>query len=166
MKIVLVALGAVALLVVTVVAVGAMLPVRHRAAREAVYPAQRDSVFALITDVERFPAWRSGVERVETQAAGAGRVRYVELGDDGEIPYEVVESVPGRRHVTRIAGEGLPFGGTWTFDLEDAPGGTRLRITEDGEVYNPLFRFVSRFILGHHHTIERFLTDLRAVTGG
>lgn len=166
MRIVLIALGGLALLVVGVVAVGSMLPAAHRAVRDAVYPVPRDSVFALITDVERFPAWRSGVERVELQPTDAGSLRYVEFGNDGEIPYEVVESVPGRRHVTRIAGEGLPFGGTWTFDLEDVPGGTRLRITEDGVVHNPLFRFVSRFILGHHHTIERFLGDLRGVTGG
>lgn len=166
MRIVLVALGGLALLVVGVVAVGSMLPAGHRAVREAVYPVPRDSLFALITDVDRFPNWRSGVERVERQTTDDGSLRYVEFGDDGEIPYEVVESAPGRRHVTRIAGEDLPFGGTWTFNLEDAPGGTRLRITEDGEVHNPLFRFVSRFILGYHRTIERFLGDLRAVTAG
>jgi hypothetical protein len=166
MKILLAGLGAVAVLVVTVVAIGAMLPVGHRAAREAVYPAPRDSVFALITGIERFPEWRTGVQRVERQPSDSGAIRYVEFGDDGAIPYEVVESVSGRRHVTRIAGEGLPFGGTWTFELADAPAGTRLRITEDGEVYNPLFRFASRFILGHHHTIERFLADLREVTDG
>ena len=39
-------------------------------------------------------------------------------------------------------------------------GGTALRITEDGEVYNPLFRFMSQFVFGHHATVDTFLTDL------
>ena len=40
-------------------------------------------------------------------------------------------------------------------------GGTRLTITEDGEVYNPLFRFVSRFIMGHTSSIDRYLADVQ-----
>lgn len=166
MKIVLMVLAALVLLAAVVLGIGATLPVGHRAVGEAVYPASRDSLFAVITDLERFPEWRSGVERVERQPAPAGEVRYVEFGADGEIPYQVIENVPGRRRVTRIAGNDLPFGGTWTFELTDAPGGTRLRITEDGEVYHPVFRFVSRYIMGHERSVNGFLDDLRRRLGG
>ncbi len=48
-------------------------------------------------------------------------------------------------------------------ELAAAAGGTRVRVTEDGEVYNPLFRFVSRFIMGHTATMDRYLDDLAAV---
>ena len=65
-----------------------------------------------------------------------------------------------RRLVTRIADTGLPFGGQWTYELVPDGEGTRLTITEDGEVYNPLFRFVSRFVMGHTATIERYLDDV------
>jgi hypothetical protein len=52
------------------------------------------------------------------------------------------------RIVTTITGGVRAFGGRWTYDV--APGGetTVLQITEDGEVYNPLFRVVSRFVVG------------------
>jgi hypothetical protein len=40
--------------------------------------------------------------------------------------------------------------------------GTELTITENGEVYNPLFRFVSRFIMGHAATIEKYQRDVAA----
>jgi hypothetical protein len=76
--------------------------------------------------------------------------------------------VPPRRMVTRIADPDLPFGGGWTFELEPADGpqgGTSVRITEDGEVYNPVFRFVSRFVLGHTRSMERYLADLQAQAG-
>lgn len=38
--------------------------------------------------------------------------------------------------------------------------GADLRIHEDGEVYNVIFRFLSRFILGYHGSIEGFLRNL------
>ena len=33
-------------------------------------------------------------------------------------------------------------------------------IVERGEVSNPVFRFVSRFVMGHARTIEDYLNDL------
>jgi hypothetical protein len=38
--------------------------------------------------------------------------------------------------------------------------GTLVRITEHGEVYNPLFRVLSRFVFGHTSTMEQFLRNL------
>jgi hypothetical protein len=55
----------------------------------------------------------------------------------------------------------LPFGGTWTFDVAAAPGGTSLTITEDGEVYNPIFRFMSKTVFSPYKTIDTYQADLR-----
>jgi hypothetical protein len=154
--------GALLAVIALTAAIGATLPVRHTASREAIYPASRDSLYALITNVSGYTTWRSGLERVEAQPPVAGRDRWLEVSTDGEILFEAVESVPGVRRIARIADPELPFGGTWTFELEEAAGGTRLRITEDGEVYNPIFRFMSRFVFGHEGGIERFLADVGA----
>jgi hypothetical protein len=43
--------------------------------------------------------------------------------------------------------------------------GTSVRITEDGEVYNPVFRFVTRFILGETATIDAYLRAMGKATG-
>jgi len=43
---------------------------------------------------------------------------------------------------------------------ETTAEGTLLTITEDDEVYNPIYRFVSRFIIGHTQTIDSYLNDL------
>lgn len=61
----------------------------------------------------------------------------------------------------RIADPNLPFGGTWTYDLVPGDQACSLTVTEDGEVYNPLFRFVSRFIIGHTATIDSYLKALQ-----
>lgn len=153
--------GGLLALVGVVAALGALLPVEHRAVGESSYAVSRDSLYAVLLDVESFPAWRSGMKRVERRDPVAGRERWLEVTGDGEILYERVEALPGRRIVTRIADPALPFGGRWTLELADAPGGTRLRITEDGEVYNPVFRFASKYVFGHDATIEAFLADLR-----
>ena len=74
----------------------------------------------------------------------------------------VVDIAPPPRHlVTRIADDGLPFGGRWEYRIEpDGAGGSNVTITEHGSVYNPLFRFVSRYIMGHTATIESYLRAL------
>jgi uncharacterized protein YndB with AHSA1/START domain len=156
------AYGALALVLAAfaVIGIGALLPVQHHSVRERIVGASPAAVFNLITDVARYPSWRSGVEHAEVLPSADGRLAFRETGRDGTIPYVVVSSEPDRRLVTQIAGRNLPFGGRWTFELTPIGGGTRLRITEDGEVYNPLYRFVSRFIIGQTAAIDRYLADV------
>jgi Polyketide cyclase / dehydrase and lipid transport len=118
-------------------------------------------VFALIRAPSDFPNWRRGVSRVEMVAPENGRERFREVGKNGSILYEIESLDPPRRMVTRIADKSLPFGGTWTFDVAPGPDGATLRIVENGEVYNPIFRFVSRFIMGHTATIDAYLADVQ-----
>ena len=151
-------LGAVALVVL---AIGYSLPVKHRAVREATIATSPQVLYQLITDVERFPGWRSSVKSVEKLPDSGGRKSFREIGGDGIILYEVESAQPNQRLVTRIADRSLPFGGTWTYELVPKGDSTTLRITEDGEVYNPLFRFVSRFVMGHTATIDKYLDDVR-----
>jgi uncharacterized protein YndB with AHSA1/START domain len=155
-------LGAIALIVLLV---GWSLPVKHSATGEATLKASPQSLYQLITDVDRFPEWRSSVKRIERVPDSAGKTRFREVGGDGTILYEVESAVPNQRLVTRIADPSLPFGGSWTHQLIPRGDSTTLRITEDGEVYNPIFRFVSRFVFGHTATIEKYLADVRSAAG-
>lgn len=153
-------------LIAIVVGIGFALPEAHLASVRADVSAPRADVWSLISDVERAPEWRSDVDRVEIRPAVDGRPAWEEISGTGPLPMALVESVPEERRVTRILDDGMPFGGTWTIELGDAPGGgTRVTITEDGRVYNPIFRFVSRFIMGHYGTAERYLRDLGARFG-
>jgi hypothetical protein len=52
------------------------------------------------------------------------------------------------------------FGGTWTFEVEPAADGCNVTITERGEVYNPFFRFMGRFVLGYSGTLNAYLQAL------
>jgi uncharacterized protein YndB with AHSA1/START domain len=160
MRYVLIVAGGLALIVMVVLLVGWTLPVGHRVTREATYPATPGQVFKLITDVKSFPQWRPSVKEVEVLPPVDGRSQFRETGKDGKILYQIDSIAPNEYLITRIADRSLPFGGKWTYQLTSRGDSTNLSITEDGEVYNPVFRFVSRFVFGHTATMDRYLSDL------
>jgi hypothetical protein len=160
MKYVLIALGLLVALGLVVLLIGAMLPVSHRTSRRATYHRPAADAIKLIATASEFPLWRRAVTKVEMLSGPSGRQRYREQGKNGSIVYEVEGLTPNQGLVTRIVDPSLPFGGTWTYALVQEGAITTLTITEDGEVYNPVFRFVSRFVMGHNTTIDEFLTDL------
>lgn len=155
----LVGLGAV------VAIIGWLLPVSHVASRTVTAGRPPAEVYALVADVAAYSQWWSEVSKVEMLPAEPGIVRFREHMTSGPIVMEVAEAVPAQRFVTRIADPDQPFGGTWTFEIAAEPGGSRLTITERGEVYNPIFRFVSRFIFGHTSTMDSFLRAVSARLG-
>ena len=156
-------LGIVGLLVaviLVVVIVGYLLPQSHEASMSAKYSVPPDTLWASLTDVQAFPNWRPGVTRVAPLPDENGQRGWREYASGDVVTYRVTEFEPPRRLVARIADENLPYGGTWTYVLTPVDSGTHLTITERGEVYNPIFRFVSRFILGHTGTMNDVLRAL------
>lgn len=138
--------------------VGALLPRRHRGTRKARFRASPEALYAVLAGP---PDWRTGVKGFGLVPDEAGRRRWWEQDEHGQkITYELVEDSPPRRMAVRIADHGLPFGGTWTFDIAPVAGGSELRVSEDGEIYNVMFRFMARFVFGYTASIETYLRDL------
>ena len=159
-------LGAIAVSVVVVVGVGAMLPQDHEVSRTVLLAAPPERVWAVITDVGRYPTWRRGVTSVTMEPTAGALTRWREHTGSESLGYEMNTADRPMRLVTRITDEGIPFGGGWTFDLAPTHDGTSLTITERGSVYNPLFRFVSRFVMGHTKTIDEYAADLVVALNG
>ncbi len=142
--------------------VGFLLPVAHVASRTARLKAPPQAVWDLISGA---PDWRPEVASYNNLPLRDGRQAWTEMSKDGRaITFERVESVPPRHMVTRID-PGQPFGGTWTYDIVPNDNGSLLTITENGEVYNPVFRFVSRFVMGHTASIDAYLKALKTKLG-
>ena len=159
MKWILLTLGVLVAIVAVIAIVGLLLPRDHAASTTTTIKAPPDSVWEALTDVREYPRWRPGLRSVDVLST-EGALRWREVGSDGAITYERTEEQRPRRLVSRIADETLPFGGSWTYDLTPGAEGTRLTITERGYVTNPLFRFMARFVFGHHRTQEDFLRGL------
>jgi Polyketide cyclase / dehydrase and lipid transport len=161
MKIAFYVLGALVLTVLVVIGIGYRLPVKHSATVSARFRTSADSLFATITNLEGRASWRTGLTSVQSVPSTDGRSRFQEVSSDGTITYLVEASQVPHRYVTRIDDRSLPFGGTWTYDIAPSTdGATVLTIREDGEVYSPLFRFVSRYVFGHERTMQRYMSDL------
>jgi hypothetical protein len=143
-----------------VVAVGALLPRDHVATGEARFAAPPAIVAATIRDVEAQPGWRRGVQAIEVVERRPAGLRYVERSADGAIAFDFAEESPGTRFRSRIADPSLPFGGEWTIALAPDGAGTRVRIEEHGTVRNPVYRFVSAWVIGHDRTLKAYLADL------
>jgi hypothetical protein len=163
MKILLSVGAVVVLLVIAVILIGSLLPKRHVISRSASYRATPDQLFRLIAGRQN---WRPDVLHCEAVPDTDGRELTRETTRDGNtITYEMLDRVPDRLMKRRIATPNLPYSGSWIYSLEPGGESTVVRITEDGEVYNPVFRFVSRFVFGHTHTMDAYLHALGKATG-
>ena len=125
-------------LVGVIALIGYFLPAGHEASRSADFNKPPDAVFALLSDVNNYRSWWDGAD----------------------VKSEVVESVPPARIVTRVVGE-TQFGGTWTIEITPIPAGSRMTITERGEIYNVIFRALAKFVFGYTSTIDSCLQAAR-----
>jgi hypothetical protein len=158
MKWVIVVIGLLAFAAALIAAAGSLLPVKHRAARKARFRQAPRTIYAIVSGP---PDWRADVKAWGALPETNGRKRWWEQDSrGGKISYELMEDSATRR-VTRIADDTLPFGGTWTVEIMPLSGDeSEVRVTEDGEVYNVIFRFMSRFVFGYTAGIEAYLRNL------
>lgn len=161
----LIALCALGGVVMLVTVVGYLLPKGHIATRTVRLGAPPETIWALVTDYSAQPTWRSKLKAVERAPDQNGHEVWREIASDGSVmPLETLDAIPPAKLIRKIADPKLPFGGTWTYELTPDGAATRITITERGEVYNPIFRVVSRF-MNQRATIDRFLTDLAGKLG-
>src|SRR5262245_775304 len=160
MKWVLLTLAVVGLIIVIVFAIGSLVPRDHVAASAATIPAPQQAVFDALTDVQSFPKWRGDVASVEVLEPGPPPARWRETGKFGNMTFERVAMDAPHRLETRIADTGIAFGGGWTYVVEPNGNASRVTVTERGSIYNPAFRFMSKFIFGYYGSQEAYLRAL------
>lgn len=159
-KVLLIFLAVLLLLILVVIGIGMLLPQSHVVARSMLLKQKREDVYALISNMKGAPEWRKDIEMVEEVKDESGETLYREKSKHNVLTYRIVKREAPQKFATTIADKDAPFGGSWIFDLAEEGGGTRITITERGEVYSPVFRFMAKFVFGHHKTMEAYLTDL------
>lgn len=153
------------LLLVAVIAVaaawalGSALPRAHEEARSALLDVPAHRLYPVLVTPESFPEWRTGIARVDRHDSD----RFTEHGPDGPMTFRFLDRTSPSRLVVAVDDPEQPFTGTWTFEL--IPEGTsdmatRVRITERGEVPNPVFRVMAKVMMSPGDTMETYLTDL------
>ena len=152
-------------LVAIALIVGYSLPQNHTASRTASFSKPPEQVWATITDFAAFPSWRKEVQSVDVLPTADGKRSWRESSSRGESLTFVTDAWEPPNHMTaRIADKDLPFGGSWDYTISPNARGSTVTITENGEVYNPIFRVVSKF-MSNTATIDAYLSALAARLG-
>jgi hypothetical protein len=154
-------LGALGALILLIAGAGLLFPKAHVAARAAIIHHPPEELWKALESVEASSAWRPDVVKVERLADRYGNLTWRETDRRGRgITYEATESIAPRRQVRQIIERNLPFGGNWVIEIEPVPGGSRVKITEHGEIYNPIFRVLARCVVGYTRSMDDFLRNL------
>ncbi|MDX1647901.1 MAG: SRPBCC family protein [Longimicrobiales bacterium] len=135
--------------------IGSLLPVEHRATVSRTVPADVEVVWQRIDRVDGWPTWRN----VRVDMLSGDSVRVYDAWET--LTYRIERPRP-RTLVTEIVTAGLPFGGRWIWSVAPDDEGAVVTLVEEGEVYDPFFRFFSRFVFGHDSTMRSVLDELEA----
>jgi hypothetical protein len=149
--------AAIVVLILLVALIGLALPKAHRATRMARFAQSPEAVFALISGPQD---WRPGIKKWEQLAPDGGRPMWRQESGWGSITFAQTACDPPRLYQLQIADKNLPFSGTWTWQIAATETGCSCRITEEGEIDSPIFRFMSRFIFGQSRTINDYLNAI------
>ena len=105
---------------------------------------------------------RAGIADEDLHRHAAENIAQADALLFGRVTYEMMEDIPNQRIVTRIVDTNLGYSGGWTYNFKHDGDGTLVSITEDADVTNVFFRFMSRFVFGHTATIDKYQADLAA----
>jgi uncharacterized protein YndB with AHSA1/START domain len=108
--------------------------VRLDLAYEEVLPHPPEAVWAQLTDPAAIAEWLMAPDGFRLELGARFRLKTTHLAPGGWIEAEVLEIEPARRMVWSWASDDRRPPSTVTFELEPAPGGTRLRLTHEGEI--------------------------------
>jgi hypothetical protein len=164
-RILILLVGLLVALIVVVVVAGLLLPAEHRASRTLVTRQSPQSIWDTINNHADESKWRPDIQSVTPLGDRDGKPVWQETYKDGNtLALMTTESKPPTRLVREIAEEG-PFSGRWEIEIQSTSAGSNVTITEVGRVSNPLFRFVSKYVIGHTTQMEKYLGSLAAKFG-
>jgi len=159
MKVVLI-VGIVLFAIVGVVfVIGLLIPRDHVASSSITLRQPRDTVWRAVRDLSGVTSWWTAVASSQRSQDSAGREVWDQKMKNGFVMrFIVTEDKPPERLVMAIdAPATAPFGGTWTYEVAAADGGSRVTVTERGYINTAPFRFMARFIFGYHGTMDGYL---------
>lgn len=158
--------GVILALILVVLVGGLMLPEEHHASRTLATKQSPQAIWDAINDHAGEPQWRSDVANVVSLGERNGKPVWQENYKDGnKVTLMTTESKPPNRIVRELTDLEGPFSGRWEIDIAATPEGSNVKITEIGKVSNPIFRFVSKYIIGHTTFMERYLKGLAGKFG-
>ncbi|HYV36940.1 MAG TPA: SRPBCC family protein [Gemmataceae bacterium] len=159
-------IGCLAGVLALIALIGCFFPRGHVATRSLEINQPPDEVWQIITDFAAAPSWHPELKTAERLPDRNGNPLWRETDKRGyAMTLETVQAVPPRRLVRCIADEGGPFSGQWEFDIEPTDAGSRVTLTEKGQIPNPFFRFMFRLFMKPTWYLDMYLRALAVKMG-
>ncbi len=161
MKWLLLIAGILVLGILAMLVLGLLQPVRHSVTRSVRLKQRPEAVFALLDRTEDMPKWSAAVLQVESLPDQNGKpaARVTMKWGHMQMIMTQLERTPPARLVVRMAKEGGPTMGTWTYQLNAENDGCLVELTEQGELQSPFYRAVGR-MRGLDANVTQTLHDL------
>jgi uncharacterized protein YndB with AHSA1/START domain len=145
---------------------GYFLPAKHTASRSVELKATPETVFNTVADIKNALSWRTSLQEIKMLPASDGMESWTEVQKGGDtISFRMKSKTPPSRIEIEVINDSN-FGGVWVGTFEPtASGGTRVTFTENGEIYNPLFRTMAKLFFDMGATLEQYLGELSRKLG-
>ncbi|HYW32997.1 MAG TPA: SRPBCC family protein, partial [Gemmatimonas sp.] len=136
-------MGVIVAVVIALIVGGLTTPRTHVASRVVRLRATPETVWAIVRDVGSYASWRPEVQSTLVEGA-----EWEESSSRGSMRFGVTHDEPPVQFGARILDEDLAFQGEWFWRIDADAGGSRVTLTERGEVGNPVFRFIGTHMTG------------------
>lgn len=146
--------------------IGSFVPKTHEASVSVEVGKPRAEVWRLVNDVEAFPQWLPGLDKIEMLPDREGRRTFRQTqGRNAFVLEETLKREP--EIVTRTITDptGL-FSGSWEHAFVDLGGGrTRVTVKEVGTVNSAIPRAIMKLFVGNEYYLKQFAKALQAKCG-
>lgn len=144
-------------LIAMIYLIGSLMDVKHVATIERKLKMGSDETWIVLTNYKEYTSWRNGIKELTIDSTNHWTEKNSH-GDNVSYQLEVVDDK--RTFITRIINKDLAYGGYWEFSISPLQDGCLVKITENGEVFNPIFRFMAKYFFGHETTLKNYMRDL------
>lgn len=151
----------VVLLIVIPWLIGSLMERDHFAKQARVVPAPIDKVWDSVSGFDELGAWAPDIAALERVEDVDGLPSYRMEGEDSVVTFTFTTVRAPRELSVEVRDSLDSYGGTWSYQLTEVDGGTRVEVSEDGWTDPPYFRFAF-WVFGRDRTISRYLDALVA----
>ncbi len=160
MQILLILAGILIGLVLIVTIAGLFFPEKHTGLITREFKQSPEEIWALITDRSNELSWRTDLKNMDRLPDRNGDEVWKEKTHRGQTLITVTtEQVPNEKLVRKLVDHKW-YGGTWIVELTKTAKGAKVLFTENGEIYNPLIRFMFNVVFSRTPTIVEYANQL------
>lgn len=163
MKLIWAAVGILVLTCAAMFGTGYLLPARRATVRSRHFDASAEQVWTI---ADGPPDWMPNVRKYRALPPAGAHRRWEVISPAGQKAALVItEEEAPTRLATRIESGNPSYVRSWIYQIVGNRDGCDVTITETREIYSPLSRFISRFVLGSGAAVDEQMKALERRIG-